>query len=99
MHNHASIAYCISTDCANIIIIIIILILICNITKSELRAEMQEQKECKIECQVKALHGSTGKFECQGHEALEFREKKIKITKKCIWQQSHSKLVIALYPE
>lgn len=76
MHNHASIAYCISTDCANIIIIIIILILICNITKSELRAEMQEQKKCKIECQVKPLHGSTGKFECQGHEALENFEKK-----------------------
>ena len=98
MHNHASIAYCISTDCANIIIIIIILI--CDITKSELRAEMQEQKKCKIECQVKALRGSTGKFECQGHEALEnFEKKKIKITKKCIWQQSHSKLVISLYPE
>ena len=84
MHNHASIAYCISTDCANIIIIIIIiiiliLILICDITKSELRAEMQEQKKCKFECRVKALHGSTGKFECQGgHEALEKFEKKCK---------------------
>ena len=79
MHNHASIAYCISTDCANIIIIIIIIIIIwiwiCDITKSELRAEMQEQKKCKIDCRVKALHGSTGKFECQGHEALEKFEK------------------------
>ena len=81
MHNHASIAYCISTDCANIIIIIIIIIIwiwICDITKSELRAEMQEQKKCKIDCRVKALHGSTGKFECQGHEALEKFEKKCK---------------------
>lgn len=56
MHNHASIAYCCSTDRANIIIIIIIIILICDITKSELRAEMQEQKKCKIECQLKPLH-------------------------------------------
>ena len=86
MHNHASITYCISTDCAIIIIIImiiiiiiiLILILICDITKSELRAEMQEQKKCKIECRVKALHGSTGKFECQGHEALEKFEKRCK---------------------
>ena len=39
---------------------------------------MQEQKKCKIECWVKALHGSTGKFECQGHEALEKFEKKCK---------------------
>ena len=76
MHNHASITYCISTDC--VIIIIIIIILICDIAKSELRAEMQEQKKCKIECRVKALHGSTGKFECQGHEALEKFEKKCK---------------------
>ena len=36
---------------------------------------MQEQKKRKIDCRVKALHGSTGKFECQGHEALEKFEK------------------------